>query len=136
MPGVLELQQGASALRRHVDSAAQGDGVPKGGKAHAGVLSLEQLRAATATLRPTQHSAQQSARPQSDAEPSGSGSASPSHAARVEVAKARGRLRKAPTDTAAAKAPAPALPTNKENRSPRLAVLGCNLMHQRLQPDV
>jgi hypothetical protein len=128
MPGVLELQLGASALRP-VDSAAQGGGVPnvpKGGKAHAGVLSLEQLLAATATLKPTRRGA----RPHSDAEPL----ASPSYAARVEVAKARGRLRKAPTDAVAAKAPAPAPTIDKENRSPRLAhcwavtlcLRGCN----------
>ena len=126
MPGVLELQLGAAALRS-VDSAAQGGGVPKGGKAHAGVLSLEQLLAATATLKPTQRGG----RPQTDAAPS----ASPSHAARVEVAKARGRLRKAPTDAAAAaKAPVHAPTIDKENRSPRLALLGCNPMPQRLQP--
>ena len=125
MPGVLELQLGASALRP-VDSATQGGGVPKGGKAHAGVLSLEQLLAATATLKPTQRGG----RAQSDAEPL----ASPSHAARVEVAKARGRLRKAPTDAVAAKAPVPAPTIDKENRSPRLAhcwavtlcLRGCN----------
>ena len=115
MPGVLELQLGASALRP-VDCAAQGGGVPKGGKAHAGVLTLEQLLAATATLKPTPRGG----RGQGDAEPL----TSPSHAARAEVAKARGRLRKTSSDAVAAKAPVPAPVIDKENRSPRLARAG------------
>jgi len=116
MPGVLELQLGASALRPVEESAAQCGGVPKGGKAHAGVLTLEQLLAATATLKPTQRGG----RGQGDAEPL----TSPSHAARAEVANARGRLRKTSSDTVAAKAPVPAPKTDKENRSPRLAWAG------------
>ena len=115
MPGVLELQLGASALRP-VDSAAQGGGVPKGGKAHAGVLTLEQLLAATATLKPTPRGG----KGQGDAEPL----TSPSHAARAEVAKARGRLRKTSSDAVAAKASVPAPKVDKENRSPRLARAG------------
>lgn len=115
MPGVLELQLGASALRP-VDSAAQGGGVPKGGKAHAGVLTLEQLLAATATLKPTQRGG----RGQSDAEPS----TSPSHAARAEVAQARERLRKTSCNAVAAKASVPDPKIDKENRSPRLSWAG------------
>lgn len=82
MIGVQQLQMGAQALRPLSPSSK----VPKGGKSVGFTLSIDELRAATATLRKT-----------GGDKPSRAGlpvAASPSQAARAEAAAARGRLRR------------------------------------------